>query len=84
MTESEIREALRDIGQALRDCHNETVSTDPLPDEHSWRIDNGKEIEQVRALERALLPDREADPDAAQRASRPLRSPGSGSVSGIP
>ena len=56
MTEVEIREALRDIGLALNACHNTFATDIPLPDEHGWRIDNGKEIEQVRALERALLP----------------------------
>ena len=57
-TAGEIREALRDIGLALNACHNTvaTDSPDAEPDEHGWRIDNGREIEQVRALERALLP----------------------------
>ena len=34
---------------------------DAAPDELSWRIDNSKEIEMVRKLERALLPNTGSD-----------------------
>ena len=59
MSDTEIRDALREIGLALNACHN-TVTTDrpeAEPDETSWRIDHTREIAQVRALERALAPD---------------------------
>ena len=53
-----LKAALRDIGLALNACHNTVTSDsyDTAPDELSWRIDNSKEIEMVRKLERALLP----------------------------
>ena len=68
-----LKAALRDIGLALDACHN-TVTTDrpdAEPDELSWRIDNSKEIEMVRKLERALLPNTGRDRENNGRSTGP-------------
>jgi len=64
MNKLKIKQAIRDIGIALNLVNN-TIATDDVnaqPSETSWQVDNSKEIDQLKELERLLLNDTDTCP----------------------
>ena len=68
-----LKAVLRDIGLALHACHNTITSDSHFAElgEKCWRIDNSKEIDLVRKLERALLLSADSDREYSGRSTGP-------------